>query len=119
VSPANRVNPGLTNAAGEFGWDTLADYYKVEASKEDCGTATTRAFKVPPPALNLELVMHCVLRIETSSLPEAKPGEPYEAKLAATRRGCVLQVEEDRLPSERVEAEQGGRALGHAQRPST
>jgi hypothetical protein len=83
MSPANRTNPGLTTGAGEFGWDTIPGYYEVQASKEDCGTATTAAFRIPPPAVNLKLVLHCLLRVQTSSLPEAKLGEPYEVALAA------------------------------------
>jgi len=84
MSPANRVNPDATNAAGEFGWDTLPGYYRVQATKEDCGTVTTPAFEVPPPVTDLKLVLHCLLRIATSSLAEATRGTPYEATLTAT-----------------------------------
>lgn len=84
MSPSNRANPSTTNAAGEFGWNTVAGHYEVRATDSGCGTTTTPSFKVPPPALNLELVLHCVLRIDTTSLPEATRGTPYEVHLAAS-----------------------------------
>jgi hypothetical protein len=84
MSPANRVNPGTTNASGEFGWETSHGYYEVEASDSGCGNARTAAFKVPPPVDDLRLVLYCVLRIDTESLPEATLGVPYATKLAAS-----------------------------------
>ena len=84
MSPANRTNPGTTNAKGEFGWDTIAGFYEVEASKEGCGTVTTPVFFVPPPQTNLELKLHCLLEVETSSLPKAKVGSAYDATLTAS-----------------------------------
>ncbi len=84
MSPANRTNPGTTGANGEFGWDTLAGFYEVEASKEGCGTTTTPAFKVPPPQTNLVLKLHCLLKVETSSLSKAVVSTPYEATLTAS-----------------------------------
>ncbi|HUH80886.1 MAG TPA: nidogen-like domain-containing protein [Solirubrobacteraceae bacterium] len=85
MSPANRDNPDTTNAKGEFGWDTVPGYYEVEASKTGCGTATTPAFQVPPPATNLELVLHCPVgfAVTTESLPAASRGVAYSYQLAA------------------------------------
>jgi hypothetical protein len=61
MSPANRVNPGTTNAEGHFGWDVLAGYYKVAAAKSGCtpAPAETGVLSVPPPATNLELELAC------------------------------------------------------------
>ena len=84
MSPANRTNPGTTGANGEFGWDTVTGFYEVEAKKEGCGTTTTPAFKVPPPQTNLVLKLHCLLKVETSSLSKAVVGSPYEATLAVS-----------------------------------
>ena len=84
MSPANRTNPGITGANGEFGWDTVTGFYEVEAKKEGCGTTTTGAFEVPPPQTNLVLKLHCLLKVETSSLSKAVVGSPYEATLAVS-----------------------------------
>lgn len=82
MSPDNRKNPDLTNAMGEFGWDTVAGYYEVEASKSGCGRTVTEAFKVPPPVTNLEVVLHCAaVKVETTSLPTAKRDQQYEVQL--------------------------------------
>ena len=81
MSPANRTNPDTTDAAGEFAWDTTPGWYEVEASKPGCGRAVTPAFAVPPPAVNLTLVLHCLLSIGTRALSEATRGVPYEAQL--------------------------------------
>jgi hypothetical protein len=59
MSPGNRVNPSTTTATGRFGWDTVPGFYKVTATKAGCGTATSAALQVPPPALNLTLTLHC------------------------------------------------------------
>ena len=84
MSPANRTNPGTTGANGEFGWDTVTGFYEVQATKEGCGTTTTPAFKVPPPQTNLVLKLHCLLKVETSSLSKAVVGSPYDATLTAS-----------------------------------
>jgi hypothetical protein len=59
MSPMNRVNPDKTRSNGSFGWETIEGFYKVEATKTGCGTATTAAFHVPPPVENLKIVLHC------------------------------------------------------------
>jgi hypothetical protein len=65
MSPANRSNPDLTNDLGEFRWDVLAGWFKVSATKPGClsefgdDAAVTPALQVPPPALDLELVLDC------------------------------------------------------------
>ncbi len=84
MSPANRTNPGTTNGAGEFGWDAIPGYYRVDATELGCGTASTPVFRVPPPRKGLELVLRCVLRIDTTSIPAAKLGVAYSAKLKAS-----------------------------------
>ena len=76
MSPGNRTNPFTSTSAGEFGWDTIAGYYEVEAKKEGCGTVTTPAFFVPPPQTNLTLKLHCLLKVETSSLRRLWWGSP-------------------------------------------
>ncbi len=65
MSPDNRTNPGTTGADGTFRWDVLSGWYMVAASKPGCVSeygepqARTPALQVPPPALNLELVLDC------------------------------------------------------------
>ena len=34
MSPANRINPDTTSAAGIFGWDAIAGYYEVRGVGE-------------------------------------------------------------------------------------
>ncbi len=84
MSPGNRTNPDTTNALGEFGWDTAPGFYEVEASEAGCGTAVVGPFEVPPPQVGLKLVLHCTVRVDTTSLPEATLGQPYSATLAAS-----------------------------------
>ena len=85
MSPSNRRTPDITNADGVFGWDVLAGFYVVHASKAGCGPttgnyprafpgtsagslpgsypgespATTPVLQIPPPALNLEIRLDC------------------------------------------------------------
>jgi hypothetical protein len=64
MSPANRRNPDRTSVLGAFGWDVLPGYYRVAASHPGCKpakgkTPLTSVLRVPPPALNLRLVLAC------------------------------------------------------------
>jgi hypothetical protein len=67
MEPSNRNNPDLTNAEGFFHWDVLAGYYKVRAEKAGCTNPANAAqpyvetgvLEIPPPAVNLELVLDC------------------------------------------------------------
>jgi hypothetical protein len=60
MSPANRMNPLTTGEDGGFGWDTLAGTYEITASDSACSnTATSAPETVPPPALNIDLMLDC------------------------------------------------------------
>lgn len=85
MSPSNRRNPDMTASNGAFGWDVIAGYYVVHASKAGCGPgagdylgafpgtypgtypgsypsedpATTPVLQIPPPALNLTIRLDC------------------------------------------------------------
>ncbi|HET8949381.1 MAG TPA: nidogen-like domain-containing protein [Solirubrobacteraceae bacterium] len=67
MSPSNRINPDETDAAGRFGWDVVAGFYKVTAAKEDCvsaadpsqAAATTGVLTIPPPVTDLDLRLKC------------------------------------------------------------
>jgi hypothetical protein len=66
MSPSNRVNPDTSKADGQFGWDVIAGFYKVRAEKDGCHAAgsdasfvETDAMQVPPPRLDLRLVLDC------------------------------------------------------------
>lgn len=67
MSPANRVNPMLTDNVGYFGWDVIAGYYQVRAEKSGCVAADNRAqayvqtatLIIPPPVTDLRLVLFC------------------------------------------------------------
>ncbi len=67
MSPGNRVNPDTTTAEGHFGWDVVAGYYKVQATKAGCvsaadhanPTATSSVLQIPPPATNLVVTLFC------------------------------------------------------------
>src|SRR5262249_32506343 len=59
MSPANRANPDLTDAAGRFGWDVIAGYYEVEASAPSCEPATSPVLTIPPPVSGLVIGLSC------------------------------------------------------------
>ncbi len=67
MSPANQNNPDITNAAGHFGWDVTAGYYKVRAEKAGCVSpfnftqafVETSVMQIPPPVTDLVLVLNC------------------------------------------------------------
>ncbi len=67
MSPINRHNPDTTDAAGHFGWDVVAGFYKVRAEKAGCTApdnaqqtyVDTAVLTIPPPVTDLELVLDC------------------------------------------------------------
>ncbi len=67
MSPANRVNPDLTDVNGHFGWDVIAGFYKVRAQKAGCVSPSDPAqayfesgiLTIPPPITDLDLRMAC------------------------------------------------------------
>lgn len=76
MSPSNRRNPDVTSFEGIFGWDVIAGFYKVRAEASGCVSPSnisqafveTGVLTIPPPALNLDLVLDCL-----SPSLEAKP----------------------------------------------
>jgi carboxypeptidase family protein len=75
MSPGNRTNPDTTDSAGHFGWDVIAGYYKVQATKSGCNTAETGVLTIPPPVTDLELALTCPVAVQTPAplTPAAQP----------------------------------------------
>jgi hypothetical protein len=59
MSPANRVNPDLTDSAGHYGWDVVPGFYKVRAEKAGCGSKESAVLSIPPPVTDLNIVLDC------------------------------------------------------------
>jgi hypothetical protein len=67
MSPMNRHNPDITDGVGHFGWDVIAGYYKVRASKAGCVLPTdfsqtyveSAVLTIPPAVLDLDLRLNC------------------------------------------------------------
>jgi hypothetical protein len=67
MSPANRTNPDQSRVDGLFGWDVVAGYYKVRASKPSCVSMADHSasftespvLKIPPPVTDLVLRLYC------------------------------------------------------------
>jgi hypothetical protein len=66
MSPSNRSNPVTTDAAGRFGWDVLAGFYRVRASAPGCvapgSTQTsveTATLTIPPAVTGIGLRLWC------------------------------------------------------------
>ncbi|MEX2160054.1 MAG: nidogen-like domain-containing protein [Dehalococcoidia bacterium] len=83
MSPSNRNNPDLTDAEGFYRWDVIAGYYQVRAEKTGChapGNAgqafvETIVLQVPPPQLDVDLMLDCGSGPQpTSTPPGPTPG---------------------------------------------
>jgi hypothetical protein len=67
MSPANRNNPDTTNAFGNFGWDVVAGFYTVTASKTGCHapgnplqpSVSSSVLTIPPAVTGLTLTLEC------------------------------------------------------------
>ncbi len=95
MAPNNRSNPSTTDSAGRFGWDVIAGYYKVSATKPGCAnpthptdrSASTGVLTVPPPVTNLRLVLNCnpLSHLHARALRNGK----IRVSFVATGRGRV------------------------------
>jgi hypothetical protein len=90
MSPSNRANPDLTDEDGRFGWDVIAGFYVVQAQAQGCHApgddsqawVETEVLTIPPPRLDLELVLECpgaeppesTLEVRKTLFPAADPG---------------------------------------------
>jgi hypothetical protein len=80
MSPANRVNPDVTDGDGHFGWDVTAEFYKVRAEKAGCVSADglsqpyveTAILTTPPPITDLDLRLDCGVNNVHLYLPVVK-----------------------------------------------
>lgn len=67
MSPMNRSNPSLSDVNGHFGWDVVAGYYKVRASKAGCVSPVdpgldyveSSVLTIPPAVMDLDLRLDC------------------------------------------------------------
>jgi hypothetical protein len=66
MSVENRRNPDTTDAAGHFGWDVIAGYYKVRVDKSGCVSSNlaqpfveTAVLTIPPPVVDLDVRLAC------------------------------------------------------------
>jgi len=111
MSPANRTNPGSTDADGMFGWDVLAGYYTIEASKSGCDSQITPVLEVPPPVSNLELMLTCLsppTRSATSAnVSSSSPTSTYGEAVTFT-----AQVGGGTSPTGTVTFDDGGTPIG-------
>jgi hypothetical protein len=94
MSPANRRNPDRSSVLGSFGWDVLPGYYRVTATHPGCTApigkrAVTHVLTVPPPALNLRVVLRCpqLKRAGTHTTLRVKRIPMREITLTAHVRG--------------------------------
>ena len=60
MSPANRVNPDMTDASGQFGWDVIAGFYRVLAEKDGFTSAETMTFDIPPSATGVVIELQAI-----------------------------------------------------------
>lgn len=102
MSPANRTNPDVTDAAGHFGWDVLAGGYVVRAAKAGCRSPSnaavpyveSAALTIPPPVTNLRLVLYCAPRTPPRTPPQGQTPPPAGGSSTTpqgpTEKGGVL-----------------------------
>ncbi|MGN6189829.1 MAG: nidogen-like domain-containing protein [Conexibacter sp.] len=108
MSPGNRANPDTTRADGTFGWDVVAGYYRVDATKDGCVSAADRAnpvastdaLQIPPPATDLVIRMYCGEAPRGGTTPPPPPPrataasveQAVAASLAGQLRGLLRQI---------------------------
>ncbi len=87
MSPSNRINPDLTDADGFFRWDVMTGFYKVRTEALDCVSpenptqqfVETPVLPIPPPALDLVLVLDCTRDIDEDGVDDDVDNCPNDA----------------------------------------
>ena len=76
MSPSARTNPETTGPDGVFHWDVIPGFYQVQARKAGCHAAdadvpvaASAVYEVPPPAVDLRLVLACAAAPPTGGAP--------------------------------------------------
>jgi hypothetical protein len=79
MSPSNTMNPDTTGAMGQWGWDTVAGFYRLKATAPGCTADTTAGFTVAPPRTGVTLTLTCN---DTGSGPAwtVSPGGDFTGK---------------------------------------
>jgi large repetitive protein len=111
MSPANRVNPGVTAADGLFGWDVVPGWYEVQAQKTGCvaptsppsPVAVSSVLLIPPAVTGLLLTLDCTgspaTSITTPGSATFTAGQGGVAKLVATGSPDPTWTESGALPA--------------------
>ena len=106
LSAATSANPETSDARGAWGWDVAPGTYRVTATKDGCGTATSAALTVTPTNPVTNVVLHLACAVPSPPAPPAPahparatgaPDEPDAAAddAARPRRGRELQRDPD------------------------
>jgi YVTN family beta-propeller protein len=102
MSLANRHNPDMTDGAGQFGWDVIAGFYKVQAQHPACGSASAESavLTIPPPAVDLDLSLACNGAIDRLTFQCEDKAASAAWKWYDSRSNCLVKC--------RLAALQGG-----------
>lgn len=76
MSPSNRTNPMLSAADGSYGWDVVAGYYKVKATRDGCSTETSNVLTIPPAVTALTIHLQCGAGIDITAPTESIDTHP-------------------------------------------
>ena len=105
MSPSNRNNPDVSGEDGRFGWDVVAGYYLVTATRDDCVSAAdpsrpdavSPVMTIPPPVTNLDLRLNCAAGHDAAAPAPAAASGPGDRQPAAAR-GVVVAAPAGRRP---------------------
>jgi hypothetical protein len=124
MSPANRVNPGVTAADGLYGWDVIPGFYEVQAQKAGCVAPTTppspvavsAVLQIPPAVTGLLLTLDCSNSPATSIISANSAtftaGTGGSFTFAATGEPNPTWIESGALPAGvNFVAQAGGKAV--------
>jgi hypothetical protein len=103
MSPANQRNPDTTDAFGHFGWDVVAGFYTVTASKAGCHapgntaqpSVTTAVLTIPPPVTNLVLTLECTSNPPpslTCVVTAVRAGPPAQQDVTVRAAGGLARI---------------------------
>ena len=119
MRPSNRANPMVTASDGLFHWDVIAGYYQIQATKSGCTAhnstelaATSPVLEIPPPAVNLSLVMDCdqsavpgsYVQLTPTRIVDTRTGLGFSGRVAAGQAISVQVAGQGGVPTTGVSA---------------
>ena len=102
-----QANPLLTNVDGKYAWDVPEGWWRVKCEKEGYQTRWSDWMTVPPVQTDINIAMHMICLLYTSSVEKNEQDVAVLQKIIATQSGKNTTISENLNDSKQYTWENG------------